>query len=137
MRVALHPRLYDPLVPHPILNGVRCDGCHLVYFPPIAIGCERCGATQDQLTPLALTAAGTVFATAEVAVNPQGDAPFTAVEVILDDGPLIRAVAHPESPPLAIGDHVWARWSVARTDEQGRQVVEPAFTKAAADEVRS
>ncbi|OBG47678.1 hypothetical protein A5669_05010 [Mycolicibacterium fortuitum] len=49
------------------------------------------------------------------------------MEVVLDGGPLIRAMAHPDSPPPRIGDRVAARWWVIDVDAQGDEVVEPAF----------
>ncbi|WP_431968748.1 hypothetical protein [Nocardia sp. bgisy134] len=74
---------------------------------------------------------GVVFAVADVTMNSQGAAPFTVVEVALDAGPLIRAVAHPESPAVRIGDRVSARWHVVGHGDAGSELVEPAFASAA------
>ncbi|WP_157184715.1 hypothetical protein [Nocardia niigatensis] len=130
MRVAAHPRLYDPLPEDPVLNGAECAHCGRVYFPPIGLGCEICGAAESRLLPKALRAEGVVFAVADVLIDPQGAGPFTIAEIVLDGGPLIRATVHPESPALSIGDRVSARWQVVRRDDSTAEVVEPAFAAA-------
>ncbi|MGW4531283.1 zinc ribbon domain-containing protein [Nocardia sp. NPDC004340] len=135
MRVAVNPRLYDPLPDDPVLLGCECEACGRVYFPPIGLGCEMCGAGEGRLRSRALRAEGVVFAVAEVAVDPLGAAPFTVAEIVLDEGPLIRALTHPESHAPRIGDRVAARWHVVRRDDA--ELVEPAFaTVPAESEVR-
>jgi uncharacterized protein len=124
VRVASHPALYDPLATDPLLHGVQCTHCGRVYFPPIGIGCEVCGATEQQLAPKPLAADGVVFAVAEVHLAP---APFTVADIALDDGPLIRGIIHPDSSRAQIGDRVSARWNIVRHDEDGSEVVEPGF----------
>ncbi|MFB8005249.1 Zn-ribbon domain-containing OB-fold protein [Nocardia sp. NPDC056000] len=114
-----------------MLNGGQCARCGRVYFPPIGIGCENCGAPAESLVPRALPTAGVVFAVAEVNVNTQGTKPFSVTEVVLAAGPLIRAVVHPASPPLHIGDQVRARWHVVKRNDAGADLVEPAFIKSA------
>ena len=132
MRVAVHPRLYDPLPEDPVLSGVECGHCGRVYFPPVGIGCEICGATAEQLAPKPLAAAGIVFAVAEVYLGPRDTkTPFTIAEIALDGGPLIRAMVHPESASVRIGDRVCGRWNVVDHDAEGSEVVEPAFVVAA------
>ncbi|MBN6040510.1 Zn-ribbon domain-containing OB-fold protein [Amycolatopsis sp. 195334CR] len=84
------------------LAGTRCARCERVYFPPLAIGCEACGAPEDQLRPMEITARGTIHALARV----HGEKPCTVAEIQLDDGPLIRAVLSSDRP--RIGDVVRA-----------------------------
>ena len=128
MRIAAHPRLYDPSPDVPVLNGTQCTRCKRVYFPPIGIGCEICGALAEDLRPTAIAVTGTVHALAEVRLH-HGDPepPFTIAEIALDAGPLIRAMVHPESPPLSIGVPVTARWNIVGVDDAGASIVEPAF----------
>jgi hypothetical protein len=129
VRIAAHPRLYDPLPDVPVLTGTQCAGCARVYFPPIGIGCEMCGAPAEDLLTTPVAATGTVHALAQVHLH-HGDpeTPFTIAEIVLDAGPLIRAMVHPESPPLSIGVRVTARWNAVGVDDAGAPIVEPAFT---------
>lgn len=129
MRIAAHPRLYDPLSDVPVLNGTQCARCGRVYFPPIGVGCEICGAPGEDLLPAAVAATGSIYALAQVHLHHDApETPFTIAEVALDAGPLIRAMVHPESPPLSIGVRVTARWNAVGADDGGVPVVEPAFT---------
>ena len=128
MRIAAAPRLYDPAPEDPILLGNECLACGRVYFPPLGIGCESCGAGEDKLAPTPLTTAGVVHSLAEVhSAPPPTKTPFTIAEIILDGGPLIRAMVHPESVAVRIGDRVSARWNVVKANDEGADVVEPAF----------
>jgi hypothetical protein len=128
VRTAAHPRLYDPSPDVPVLNGTQCTRCKRVYFPPIGVGCEICGALAEDLLPTAIAVTGTIHALAEVHMH-HGDpeTPFTIAEIALDAGPLIRAMVHPESPPLSIGVRVTARWNAVGADDVGAPIVEPAF----------
>jgi uncharacterized protein len=130
VRVPAHPRLYDAQPDVPVLNGTRCRRCRTAYFPPMDIGCEVCGATDDDLQPTLLAAAGVVHSLAEVHVH-QGTTvtPFTIAEVLLAAGPLIRAMLAPGCR-VGIGDSVSAVWSVAHRDDAGDDVVEPVFAPA-------
>ena len=129
MRVAAHPRLYDPLPDVPALNGTRCARCGRAYFPPIGVGCEICGAPPEDLLPTTVAGTGTIHALAQVHLHHGApETPFTIAEIALDAGPLIRAMVHPESPPLRIGIPVTARWNTVGTDDAGAAIVEPAFT---------
>jgi uncharacterized OB-fold protein len=127
MRVAVHPGLYDPAATEPVLAGSRCNSCGRVAFPALAIGCDACGSSELELVEL--EAAGSLFTFAEVHVYRGADieAPFTIGEVELDSGPLIRVTMGPDQPDLAVGDRVRGVWRVATIDEQGDEVVEPAF----------
>jgi uncharacterized protein len=128
VRTASHPRLYDPLAELPVLNGTQCQHCGRLYFPSMGIGCEICGAPADQLLPKPLPTIGTVHALAQVHVHYGPEpTPFTIAEIVLDAGPLIRAMIHPASDPLDIGDRVSARWHVTGLDDGGNAIVEPAF----------
>jgi uncharacterized OB-fold protein len=131
VRVSAHPRLYDPEPDFPVLNGTRCALCQTVYCPPLCLGCEVCGATDDALEPAAVAAVGTVHSLAEVYVHHgKPPAPFTIAEIQLDAGPLIRAMLTGERGPIGIGDTVSAVWTVTDTTEHGDDVVEPAFAPA-------
>ena len=128
MRVSAHPGLYDPTPVTPTLNGVTCAECGLVYFPPIGLGCEVCGAPEERLEHTTLAADGVVHAAATVTATTRAAAPFTVAEIVLDSGPLIRAMIHPDSPAVNIGDRATARWQVTGHDPAGREIVEPGFT---------
>ncbi|MEZ0366908.1 zinc ribbon domain-containing protein [Mycobacterium sp. pUA109] len=133
-RVGAHPRLYDAASQVPILLGVECTRCERVYFPPLDIGCESCGATE--LTPTTLAATGIVFAVATLHQHPGNPpAPFTIAEVLLDAGPLIRAMVHPDAGDLEIGARVAGRWLVTESEDQ-TQTVEPAFVLAQSGQER-
>lgn len=128
MRTAANPRLYDPLPDVPVLRGVECSHCNRVYFPPIGIGCEICGGSEDQLRAKPLEAIGIVHALAEVHQSVgKIEAPFTVAEVALDAGPLIRAMVHPDSDRMQIGQRVAGRWNTIGHNDAGAAVVEPAF----------
>jgi hypothetical protein len=128
VRTAAHPRLYDPSPDVPVLNGTQCTRCKRVYFPPIGVGCEICGALAEDLLPTAIAVTGTIHALAEVHLHHGApETPFTVAEIALDAGPLIRAMVHPESAPLSIGVPVAARWNIVGVDDAGATIVEPAF----------
>jgi hypothetical protein len=132
--VSAHPRLYDPEPHFPVLNGSRCALCQTVYCPPLGIGCEVCGATEDALEPAAIAAVGTVHSLAEVHVHHgKPPAPFTIAEIQLDAGPLIRAMLTGDRGPIGIGDTVSAIWTVTGRTDDGDDVVEPAFAPTEAN----
>ncbi len=136
MRVAAHPELFDPDAESPTLRATRCASCGRVAFPPIAIGCDVCGALEEQLTPIAVEAAGVIHASATVHRHfGEPPTPFTIVEVRLDDGPIARGMGDPGSDGFSVGQRVAATWQVERVDDDGNDVVEPVF--AAIEEVRS
>lgn len=133
MKTAAQPGLYDPEESVPRLMGTRCSGCGTCFFPPLGIGCEICGAAQDQLEAAELAAAGELHSVATVHMHAGKDiqAPFTVGEVQLDDGPLVRCMMAELVEPAAIGARVAARWEVVSTDEDGNEVLEPRFALAA------
>lgn len=129
MRTAANPRLYDADSDVPVLYGAECGHCGRVYFPPIGIGCEMCGAAGDSLNPTVLATSGTVYALAEVHLHHGSPpAPLTIAEIVLDAGPLVRAMVHPDAGGLQIGSRVVGSWYVTDVSESGTETVEPAFT---------
>jgi uncharacterized OB-fold protein len=103
-----------------------------VYFPPLTIGCEACGATAEYLIPIPVAASGTVHSLAQVHLHRgQPPVPFTIAEIRLEDGPLIRGTLGGDADRIRIGDAVSAIWAVISTQDDGDEVVEPAFVTAA------
>lgn len=133
MRISLHPGLYDPDDPQPVLHGSRCESCGAVSFPAMRIGCEVCGAPESSLAPARLAAAGVIHSVATVHMYGGRDitAPFTIAEILLDDGPLVRATLMRVCEPEVIGRRAVAQWAVVRVDEAGGEVVEPRFEEVA------
>lgn len=130
MRLPAHPGLYS--VEDPVsLNGTRCRQCGTAFFPPLRIGCEVCGAPDDQLDDVHLTARGRIHASATVHMH-RGrgtEAPFTVAEVVLDDGPVVRALMA-SNDEVDVGARVEAAWFVTTTDDDGNEIVEPRFAVA-------
>lgn len=122
-----HKGLYDPHQDVPALLGSSCAQCGSNFFPPLAIGCERCGHTE--LVPVTLAAAGKVHATATVYLHQGKDieAPFTVAEIALDDGPLIRALLTEVTDEDVIGVRAAGEWVCVERNEEGQDVVEPRF----------
>jgi uncharacterized OB-fold protein len=95
-----------------------CSSCGLVAVPPEPIGCERCGTPASELRPEQVTSAGTVTAHAVVHhhARPEPPTPFVVVEVLLDAGPVVRALLTGAEPDgIAIGRRV-----VGAVDGTGR-----------------
>lgn len=91
------------------LAGSTCRRCGLVAFPAEPYGCERCGAPASELDATPLPAGGTVRSAATVhRPAPDVPAPFVVVDVVLDAGPTVTAVAMDEDggADLVIGDRV-------------------------------
>ena len=128
--VAMHPGLYDPASQQPELHGTACATCRSVFFPPITLGCEKCGATPDQLQATSIAAKGTLHSIATVHMHAGKDieAPFTVAEVQLDDGPLIRAVMSGAATVADIGRHVRAEWVSVGAAGEPEEKIEPRFT---------
>jgi uncharacterized OB-fold protein len=129
MRTAAHPGLYDLDSDPPMLRGTRCEACNSIFFPPLGIGCQVCGAAGDLLVTTQIAAAGVLHSVATVHRYDHTDftEPFAVCEVQLDGGPLIRATLVAILAVDAIGRRVEARWIVTRTDSNGNEVVEPRF----------
>ncbi len=119
--------LYDQSSATPALNGSRCAQCDTRFFPPLAIGCERCG--NPELTPTTLQALGKIHAAATVHLHGGKDikAPFTVAEIVLDDGPLIRGLLTEVIEEDVIEARVAGEWVVTGQDEDGKDVLEPRF----------
>ncbi|QKG21377.1 OB-fold domain-containing protein [Actinomadura verrucosospora] len=109
----------------PHLRGVACTACGRTAFPAQDLGCERCGADGAALRPAALAGTGTVAAAAVVHRHdgPGIDAPFTALAIVLDDGPFVHALLDGDGSP-APGTRVEA--VAAGTDGDGA-IVEVRF----------
>ncbi len=92
----------------PFLIGQQCRHCARVAFPPDPYGCEACGALIDQLEPIELRAAGVVQAVATVHRHHRDvpPTPFTVAAIVLDDGPLLKAVLTDRSSEADVGDRV-------------------------------
>ncbi|GGN20138.1 Zn-ribbon domain-containing OB-fold protein [Streptomyces fuscichromogenes] len=129
MKIPDQSTLYEGIADRPRLRGNACSACGRVYFPPLAIGCEKCGASETHLRPESLAASGTVYSLAQVHLHRgKTPAPFTIAEIQLDAGPLIRATLAPAAAHVRIGDRVSAEWAVVRTEDNGDELVEPVFT---------
>jgi uncharacterized OB-fold protein len=132
MRIPAHPGLYSVRERVPVLSGTRCAECGRVYFPPLAIGCEICGAPGERLLPTPVAAGGTVHSLAQVHLHRgEPETPFTIAEIQLDDGPLIRGTLGRGAAEPRIGDVVRAVWAVTRIEDNGDEIVEPVFVGAA------
>ena len=132
--VPAQPALYSGSGNPPSLNGGRCRRCGYVFFPPQQYGCESCGAPREELEAVALPGRGKLHSLATVHLH-QGQgiqAPFTVGVILLDDGPAIRAVLTGRTgEDLKAGDRMSATMVSQGNDEQGREVVELRFAKAA------
>lgn len=126
---AAQPGLYDPGDAQPRLAATTCGACGTVSFPAMTVGCEVCGAPEEQLTGTPIAAAGTLHSVATVHLHRGKDieASFTMAEVKLDDGPLIRATLLELVEVDAIGRRVEAQWVQTHTDDEGVTIVEPRF----------
>ena len=119
----------------PQLSGGRCKKCDYVFFPPQSYGCEFCGATPDQLEPVALAGEGKLhsFATVHVHQDRSGkglQAPFTVGVIVLDAGPAVRAILTERTDAgLRIGDRMHSVPAPVGVNEAGKQIVELRFTK--------
>ncbi len=137
-RAAAQPSLYsaesaDP----PALNGGRCRACGYVFFPPQSYGCESCGAPPQHLEPVTLAGRGTLhsFATVHLHQAKGIEAPFTVGVILLDDGPAIRSILTSRTDEgLRAGDRMISTMVPQGRDDQGREVVELRFQKAASDQ---
>lgn len=83
----------------PALRGIRCRCGHRA-FPPQHLGCEVCGAHGEALADVLLDGRGRLLTSATVHRHaaPHPPAPFTIVEVALDDGPVVRGLLSAHAP---------------------------------------
>lgn len=126
-KTAEHPGLYDPEEKQPRLFGTRCDQCDTSFFPPLGIGCEVCGS--PNLSEIRLSTAGTVHSAATVHRHSgkNVETPFIVAEILLDDGPLVRALLEGTERENVIGERTVARWFEVNKDSDDSQSVEPRF----------
>lgn len=90
------------------LRGGRCQACGFVFFPMQSYGCENCGALGQSIASIALDSRG-IVAIATVVYrheDPRRRTPFRVVEVDLDAGVKVRALAADGTEPKP-GDRVW------------------------------
>lgn len=88
-----------------IIMGIECSQCNHRWFPPLTFGCEQCGSHDDDLHPRDLNATGYIYSFTTVAEMDGGM--FILAQVVLDDGPAIRAIiSAPGAEELNIGDRV-------------------------------
>lgn len=131
--IAAPPELYSASPDGiPKLNGGRCIACGYVFFPPQSYGCEICGASGDQLAPLALKGEGVLrsFATVHLYQGKGIEAPFTVGVILLDDGPAVRALLIQKTDAgLKIGDRMRTVLVGAVPDEGGAGANELRFTR--------
>jgi hypothetical protein len=136
-QILAQPNLYTAGAA-PKLNGGHCKKCGYTFFPPQTYGCESCGATADQLEPIAMAGAGKLhsFATVHLHQDRSGkglEAPFTVGLIVLDDGPAVRAILTERTDEgLHIGDRMRSVLAPAGTNDEGKQIVELRFTKTEA-----
>jgi uncharacterized OB-fold protein len=83
------PRYRRLTSPYYRLEGLRCQACEAVQFPPRG----ACGACRGaKLEPYRFSGRGTVFSFAEVAVAPQGfSGPYVVALVELEEGVRVTA----------------------------------------------
>jgi len=125
---ARHPRLMVPGEP-PTILGHECRACGRRAFPPDPYGCERCGATADELAPIELVASGTVHALATVHRHhhDRPETPFTVATVVLDDGITLKGVLTGDLASAGVGSRVEGVTVPWETDEDGTEVVDLRF----------
>lgn len=84
------------------MAAVRCAACGTTSTSAQDYGCEQCGSSR--LDRLDLAARGRLKSYATIH---RADPPYTTVDVVLDAGPVVRALAQ-EPLTAAIGDAVAA-----------------------------
>jgi len=106
----VHPDLYAARAGGTVnLLGMTCRRCGHVAFPRQHNGCERCGATDPDLSDEELVCRGTLVSYATVHMHQAKTiaAPFVIGEVKLDRGPTLRAtMAEATDAALHIGARV-------------------------------
>jgi uncharacterized protein len=131
--VPVHPGLLTDTAEGPRLAGGRCRVCRGHHFPATTT-CPYCGAAGDDVTPVALSAEGVLWAFTAVTAPPpgyRGEVPFGFGVVELPEG--IRVVSRlTEADPgaMAIGDPVRLVVAPLHVDDEGRTVTTWAFSPA-------
>ncbi|PIF73794.1 hypothetical protein CLU95_0911 [Variovorax sp. 54] len=93
------------LLTSPALRAVKSSSGH-ISFPPQHYGCQLTGDTGESLVEVLLSGRGRLHAQSTVHMHsrPVPPVPFTVVEVVLDDGPLVRGLlATAQTAPLKHG----------------------------------
>ncbi|MGK6310256.1 Zn-ribbon domain-containing OB-fold protein [Variovorax sp. DT-64] len=105
-RPALYTEAGTPALPTaPALRAVRSKAGHIT-FPPQRFGCQVSGQHGEELTEVLLTGRGRLqaFATVHRHAKPFPKTPFTVVEVLMEDGPVVRGLlSAAECSPLTPG----------------------------------
>ncbi len=108
-----HPDLYRRADGDTVaLLGMRCSSCGYVAFPRQRFGCDKCGAVGESLRDVELGSSGTLtsFATVHMHQAKSIAAPFVIGEVVLEDGPTVRAtMVEADDAALRIGARVVGR----------------------------
>lgn len=81
--------------------AVHCTACDMTRYPAQTYGCEQCGAHGEALRQVDLAARGVISSWATVHAHRTIPAPYTVVEVTLDDGPLVRGLLDPATRATA------------------------------------
>jgi uncharacterized protein len=117
----------------PTLFGTR-DTAGNISFPFQTYGSESNGDHGPDLSRVELSGFGTVAATATVFRHAGAtlDAPFTVASIVLDEGPLIRAVLADGSSGARRGDKV--RAATTETAGQDRTSYELRFALVTVEE---
>src|SRR3984893_2774445 len=92
---------------HPALIGWTWLSCGNFFFTMQRFGCERCGSVN--LKERTLTGRGKVLTCAKVHEHRSSgrEAPFTVAAVLMEDGPMVRALLDPATADVTnIGDMV-------------------------------
>ena len=111
----------------PGLLGGKCRTCGYQFFPYQGYGCLKCGSTD--LEEVRLAGRGEVLSTAKVHLHasPDRPTPFTIVEVRLNDGPCLRALADPDvAESLNVGVRVQSK--LVPETREGRGAFDLRFT---------
>ncbi|WP_141014681.1 Zn-ribbon domain-containing OB-fold protein [Nocardioides sambongensis] len=114
----------------PTLTGLR-DSAGNVSFPFQDYGSEANGDHGDAITRVVLAGAGTISAVTDVHVHPDPavPTPYRLASVVLDEGPVVRAVLV-DAAEASIGTRVRAITVPATRDDI--QVAELRFTPTSA-----
>ncbi|MEV0063564.1 OB-fold domain-containing protein [Nocardia sp. NPDC050718] len=124
--VSAEPALYDvddDGVPR--LFGLR-DSSGFVSYPFQPYGSENNGDHGELVRRVALAGTGTITAvtTVQLAPHPSVDAPYTLASIVLDEGPMVRAVLI-DADDAGIGTRV--RAVTVPIERGGEQVAEVRF----------
>lgn len=129
MRTLANPQLYADDEGRPVLLASKCQRCDRVAFPALRIGCDSCGAAEDQLQSVRLAATGIAHSSVVVPGTAGKSQPFAVAELRLDAGPLIRVMVS-SGEPVRIGDRLDGGWASSRSDDDGNELFEPIFGRA-------